>query len=177
MTESEPGDVDPRIDELAGEPLDPTDVGLLEELAEVYALADPVPAGLVERVQFALALDEVYDEVAQLTRVPLDALATRAEELTGTRTETLTFTAERLTAMVTVTRVEGALRIDGWLTPPGRTLVRLRRQDAAGHREVQADDTGRFVLDGVPKGFAQLSFHRLDGDDAEAAVVTPLFQL
>ena len=31
---------------------------------------DPVPDDLVERVRFALALDEVYDEVARMSRVP-----------------------------------------------------------------------------------------------------------
>ena len=42
-------------------------------------LVDPVPVDLVERMQFALALDEVYDEVAQMSRVLEDALAVRTQ--------------------------------------------------------------------------------------------------
>ena len=49
---------------------------------------DPVPDRLVERLQFALALDEVFAEVAQIGRVPDDALTVRTDLADAARTET-----------------------------------------------------------------------------------------
>jgi len=170
-------DDDRTLDELAAGPLDGHDDSALAQLRRLYAEGDPVPDDLVARVTFSLALDEVFDEVARITRVPVDALATRSESAAGTRTETLTFTADRLTAMVTVTRQgPGRLRLDGWLAPSGAYRVRLRLQDGPLH-EVLADAQGRFSFEDLAEGFGQLSFHPLHDDDAENAVVTPLFQL
>jgi hypothetical protein len=170
-------DDDRALDELAGGPLDAADATTLGQVRALFDAVDGVPDDLVERVNFSLALDEMFDEVARMTRVPLDALAVRGEQTTGTRTETLTFSAERLTAMVTVSRVgPGRLRLDGWLAPPEEFRVRLRVQGGES-REVVADEQGRFSFDGLDDGFGQLSFHPLDDDAAENAVVTPLFQL
>jgi hypothetical protein len=170
--------LDPRLEESAGSALDETDEAILEELAQLLSDIDPVPDDLVGRIQFSLALDEVYAEVAEVTRLSADALAVRHDPMAGERTESLTFSAERLTAMVTVTRAGDELRVDGWVAPAARFLVRVRMQDH--QREVETDESGRFVLERLPEGFAQLSFHRL-GDDGEPessdAVVTPLFQL
>lgn len=168
---------DRTLAELAGRPLDDVDAATLEQVRAMYAAADPVPEDLVERIRFSLALDEVFDEVARMTRVPLDAMAVRGEASTGTRTETLTFSADRLTAMVTVSRVGPAqLRLDGWLAPPGPFRVRIRIQGGP-ELEVLADEAGRFSFDRLEEGFGQLSFHPLGDDDAAHAVVTPLFQL
>lgn len=178
MNDHETPGLEPRLEESAGRPMDATDEALLAELAELLSTVDPVPDDLVGRIQFSLALDEVYAEVAEVTRLASDALAVRHDPMAGERTETLTFTAERLTAMVTVTRSGDELRVDGWVAPAERYLVRVRMQD--DQREIRTDESGRFVVDGLPEGFAQLSFHRIgeDGtpDDADA-VVTPLFQL
>jgi len=168
---------DPQLDELAAQALDDTDATTLAAVRALYDATDPVPADLVERVNFSLALDEMFDEVARMTRVPLDTLAVRGDQSTGTRTETLTFSADRLTAMVTVSRVApGQLRLDGWLAPPGQWRVRLRLQ-GKGERDEVADEQGRFSFEGLDEGFGQLSFHPVDDDAVENAVVTPLFQL
>jgi hypothetical protein len=178
MNDNDTSGVDPRLEESAGSPMDAADEALLAELAELLTAVDPVPDDLVNRIQFSLALDEVYAEVAEVTRYAADALAVRHDPMAEERTETLTFSAERLTAMVTVTRTDDELRMDGWIAPADRFLVRVRMQD--DQREIRTDEGGRFVVDGLPEGFAQLSFHRIgeDGtpDDSEA-VVTPLFQL
>lgn len=169
---------DRTLSELADQPIDDQDVVTLEQVRAMYDAADRVPDDLVERVRFSLALDEMFDEVARMSRVPLDAHAVRSEQpAAGTRTETLTFSADRLTAMVTVSRVApGLLRLDGWLAPPGAFRVRLRLQDR-GDREAAADEQGRFSFDRLADGFGQLSFHPADDETAENAVVTPLFQL
>jgi len=173
-------DDDPTLAGLADQPLDDLDAGTLDLVRSLYDALDPVPPDLVSRIGFSLALDEVFDEVAGMTRVPPDALATRSEPAAGTRTETLTFSADRLTAMVTVHRLPGGgLRLDGWLAPSEPCLVRLRLPGGAD-REALADAQGRFSFDGLPEGFGQLSFH--PGSDAgteadDTTVVTPLFQL
>jgi hypothetical protein len=177
-------DDDRTLAELAAEPLDDVDAATMHRLRAVFEAADPVPPDLVERIKFSLALDEVFDEVARMTRMPLDALATRSDPAHGTRTETLTFSADRLTAMVTVNRVTmGKLRLDGWLAPAEPCKVRLRIQGGAD-RDALADSHGRFSFDDLEEGFGQLSFHPAvddtDGeqlDGSENTVVTPLFQL
>lgn len=168
---------DRRIAELADQPIDDVDAATLELVRALYDANDGVPVDLVERVRFSLALDEMFDEVARMSRVPLDALGVRSEQSTGIRTETLTFSADRLTAMVTVSRIgAGQLRLDGWIAPPEACRVRIRLQ-GGGDREAVSDAQGRFSFDRLDDGFGQLSFHPLDDDAAENAVVTPLFQL
>jgi hypothetical protein len=168
---------DRTLSELADQPVDDQDVVTLEQVRAMYDAADRVPDDLVERVRFSLALDEMFDEVARMTRVPLDAMGVRGEPGAGTRTETLTFSADRLTAMVTVSRVgPGRLRLDGWLAPSAPYRVRIRIQGGP-ELEVEADEQGRFSFDRLEEGFGQLSFRPLGDDDAENAVVTPLFQL
>jgi hypothetical protein len=170
---------DAGLDDLAAGEIDVADLEVLTEVAAMLADVDPVPVDLVGRVQFALALEEMYADVARITRVPLDALATRGDA--ATRAETLTFSAGRLSAMVTVSREGRRLRIDGWITPSEVMRVRIRMQDASD--EVLSDETGRFVIRHLPEGFAQLSFHPVNPADpvtggAETdVVVTPLFQL
>lgn len=178
-----PTDVDPAVAESAAGPLGPSDAALLAEVAQLLTDVDPVPDDLVRRIKFSLALEEVYSEVALITRVPLDALAVRSDPVAEIRTETLTFSADRLTAMVTVTRTAPEeVRVDGWIAPPHVMRVRLRMQE--GSQEILTDDTGRFVFSGLPEGFAQLCFRPVDEAGAEqpsgeesGVVVTPLFQL
>ncbi len=160
----------------ADEPLDASDAGLLRDVALMYAAVDPMPTDLVERVRFALALDEVFEEVAEMTRVPTDALAVRSEVAGTVRSDTLTFSSERLTAMVTLSRVGGGrVRIDGWISPLGRRRVDVRMQ--GNHRQVDTDDAGRFAVDDLRESFVQLVFHALDQGDQDELVVTPLFKL
>jgi hypothetical protein len=168
-------DLTPHGSAQAAAGLDATDLALLGEVAELLDTVDPVPAGLVERLQFALALDEVYDEVAQMSRVPLDALAVRTELTDAVRTETLTFSADRLTAMVTFSAAgPGRVRVDGWVSPGGARRVGVRMQGL--DLEVVCDESGRFVADGLREGFVQLVFHPL-GPDEGGLVVTPLFKM
>ena len=157
--------------------LDDSDRSLLREVANLLETVDPVPTDLVERIRFALALDEMYDEVAEMTRLQEDALAVRTElELAGaTRTETLTFSAERLTCMVTVTATgPGRVRLDGWISPVGVHQVTVRMQGS--ERALTSDENGRFVADGLRSGFVQLVFHPVAPSE-DGLVVTPLFKL
>jgi hypothetical protein len=163
----------------AAAPLDATDQALLDEIDTMLDVVDPVPADLVERVRFALALDEVFEEVAAISRVPEDVLAVRSDLAEAVRTETLTFTADRLTAMVTISPAgRGRVRIDGWVSPAGVRRVSLRMQGS--DEGVSTDEGGRFAADGLRSGFVQLVFHGLESDTNRAGgalVVTPLFKI
>jgi len=163
-------------DNLADQPLDATDAALLGEVARLYDEVDPVPRGLVERLTFGLAMDEVYAEVAELSRVPVDLAGVRGD-LAAVRTETMTFVADSLTAMITVTRIgPDAVRLDGWVAPAQELQVRLRTQQE--RLQTRTDATGRFSFAELPDGFVQLSFHpETDGDGGSASVVTPSFEL
>jgi hypothetical protein len=176
MTDDDfPQGLEPAVAAAAEQPLDALDEAVLREVGLVLDQLDPVPDDLVGRVQFSLALDEVYADVAHITRLSGDALAVRGDADAATRTETLTFSAERFTAMVTVSRAAPEdVRLDGWLAPAAVLRVRVRMQE--GTAETVSDESGRFVLDGLPEGFAQLTFEPVDGGEGER-VVTPMFQL
>src|SRR4051812_38754183 len=92
----------------------------------------------------------------------------------GGGSRTVTFDCEALPIMLSITPgAPDRIRLDGWLAPGGRHAVELRT--SAGPRATTADHEGRFVLDDVAHGLAQLvvrpQFGRVGG--APAPVVTP----
>ena len=142
----------------------PDDETLLADLDRMIDEFDPVPAGLVERIQFAIALEDLDVEVAHWER---------ADSLAGVRggdQGTITFTVSDLTVMINLTRIGENNRIDGWLVPAGEHSVEVRVAEH-GSRETTSDEGGRFVLDGVPRGTTQIVI-QLDGPPART-VVTP----
>lgn len=162
-------------DHPADRPIDATDVALLTELAELYDAVDPIPPDLIGRLSFTLALDEVFAEVAAMTRVSGELTTVRGEAA-AVRTETMTFSAECLTVMLTVTPSSpGRVRVDGWVAPAAPLPIRLRM--SAGRVETVADDTGRFSFADLPCGYVQLSFGAGTDDECGRVVVTPSFEL
>jgi hypothetical protein len=151
-------------------PMDDRDFAVLDRLAGVFALVDPPPADLDERVLFGVDLaDAGFDlEVARLGEdLPATSGARAAQQ-----TRTITFDADVRTIMITaVERADGLLRIDGWLAPGAALRVDLRAPEPAPVRTVTADETGRFVFDRVRHGLAQLVVHPAPGDGPR--VITP----
>ena len=140
----------------AAEPLGPDDVALLGRLGAVFGRYDPVPSGLVDRLEFALTLDALETEVATFLQVDLAASGTRAADTEAVRT--VTFTSETLDTMVTLTDApDGTVRVDGWLAPAAAMAVELLLDGA--RLEVSSDEDGRFVLESVPKGLAKFALH------------------
>ncbi|SEG96798.1 hypothetical protein SAMN05444920_110111 [Nonomuraea solani] len=153
--------------------LTPEDQLLAEEIADVYRIVDPVPATLVERLQFALALEAWESPEFEILRMQEEAVLP-AGVRGGEDSRTITFDSEILTIMISVSaRDEYAVRVDGWLAPPGDHLVELRTGEGA--HTVRADDQGRFVLDVVPRGLSQLVVRQGLDDPAQATIlaVTP----
>ena len=159
---------------LAAEPLDAEDLAMLEEMAELWATADPVPDGLVERIQFELTLDALQAEVATLTQLDLAGSGARTSSTEAVRT--VTFSAESLTAMVTITHEPNStVRVDGWVAPGGRLLVEVLLSGAP--RRTYTDIDGRFVLDGLPAELAKFALHTVDDTGDPHIVVSPTIEL
>jgi hypothetical protein len=152
-------------------PLDDLDLAILAELREALETADPMPADLDERVRFALTVQALRAEIAELERVPAEPVGVRTVDYT--RVHTVTFTSESLTAVVTITPLDHeSARLDGWVEGAARE-VEIRERSRAATTGVDKD--GRFAFPKVERGLAQFVF-RLDGDSA-APVITPALEI
>jgi hypothetical protein len=159
--------------ELAGRPLDPSDFALLNSLRAYYDEHDPVPDGLVERIQFELTLDALHAELATLMQMDMAGAGVRSAAPEAVRT--ITFTSESLTTMVTLTpQPDGTVRVDGWATPGAGIRVELLLAD--GPSETYADDDGRFVFEDVPSGLAKFVMYVPRGEEI-STVLSPTIEL
>jgi len=158
----------------ASEPLDSTDQAILDQVRTLHSFLDPPPADLNERVQFAIALENIDVEVARLVEDVLVGSGARGAE----RIRTITFDGDSRSIIVTMADTpDGNVRLDGWLAPAARLRVELRlagaTPDAPATSEiVVSDDSGRFVFDGVAHGLAMLLVHPIDDSDG-TRLVTP----
>lgn len=144
------------------------DAALLAALSAVLAAADPVPPGLVDRVRFAIELDDADAELSRLVEMS-SLVAARSEEFT----RLVTFQSDSLTIMITLEQcADGTTRIDGWLTPAACRRIEVRCP--AGPRSTESDDTGRFSLDAVPTGSVRLVVH---DPGSTHRVITPTIEL
>jgi len=144
------------------------DVALLAAVRTMWETADPMRPDLVDRVRFAIELDDVDIELSRLVETS-SLVGARSDEFT----RLVTFQSDSLTVMITLEQgVDGTTRIDGWLTPAACRRIELRCP--AGPRSAESDDTGRFSFDAVPAGSVRLVVH-----DAGSAhrVITPTFEL
>ena len=172
MSTPDPRDDDARLDALAAEPLDADDAAVLGALRALLEEHDPVPEGLVDRIEFELTLDALQAEVATLTQVDLVGSGARSST---EAVRTITFTSESVTTMVTLTPQEaGSVRVDGWAAPGAG--VRVEVLHAGGSQATTADEDGRFVFERVPVGLAKFVLH-VPAGDGEATVLSPAVEL
>ena len=158
---------------LAAEELDSGDLALLNSVRAYYDERDPVPDGLVDRIQFQLTLDALHTEVATLTQLDLATAGTRSATTEAVRT--ITFTSDSVTTMVTLTPLgDGSVRVDGWAAPGAGILVELLLPD--GPHDTYADDDGRFVFEGVPSGLAKFALYVPHGTEL-FTVLSPAIEL
>jgi hypothetical protein len=132
------------------EPMDEHDTAILSGVKDLWSTVDPMPASLLDRIKFAVELENVDLEVLQLTELHEPAAA-RGDE----QSRLITFDSETLTIMVSIQQnPDGTIRVDGWLTPAGRHPIELRASNGGG--TTVSDEDGRFVLDTITPGLAQL---------------------
>lgn len=121
-----------------------------DELADAVRAAlggrDPVPAHVVAAAMASLAWRDLESRLAEL-------VADSAAELTavrGTGPRLLTFEAAGQVVEIETEETGGRLRIVGQLVPPAAAQVVI--QQPAGERRVDADELGRFAVDGLAPG-------------------------
>ncbi len=149
-------------------PLPEDDAELLDVVRQVLDAADPMPSDLVERVRFAIDLEDVDVEVSRLVEMPVPAGA-RSDEFA----RLVTFQSDSLTIMVTLEQgTDGTTRIDGWLTPAACRRIEVRC--TSGPLSTESDDTGRFSLAAVPAGNVRLVVH---DSGSTLRVITPTIQV
>jgi hypothetical protein len=164
----------PSWESLANEPMDAADAIVMQRLASLYDAIDPVPDDLVDRLQFAITLDALHAELAELQAMPLEAMSARGGEQTS-EVKTLTFTSDSLSTMVTISPAgPDRVRIDGWCAPGGNVSVELRQGATSMHTE--ADSDGRFVFDEVPHGMTRFVV-RAPEPAAHPPVLTPAVEI
>ncbi|WP_407936542.1 carboxypeptidase regulatory-like domain-containing protein [Lentzea tibetensis] len=147
------------------------DTAVLSELNRLVDEIDPPPADLLDRVKFAIALEDLDVEVARWERAGSFA------GVRGGQTGTITFTVDNLTLMVNFTSTGSRHRIDGWLVPAGEHTVEVRVADHQSST-TKADDGGRFVLADVPTGTTQILVHLVNSrGEPGRTVVTPTIML
>jgi hypothetical protein len=158
---------------LAAEDLNPSDFALLNSIRSYYDEHDPVPEGLVERIQFDITLDALHTEVATLTQLDMATAGTRGAATEAVRT--VTFSSDSLTTMVTLTPLDDStVRVDGWAAPGAGIRVDVLLPD--GPRRTYADEDGRFVFEGVPSGLAKFALYLRHGAEF-FTVLSPAIEL
>ena len=141
----------------------PDDWSLLASVRELFAVADPMPVDLTERIRFSFALRQLNVEVARLVRSDEARQGARGTE----ESRTITFDSDSLTIMIRIDSDGGdSVRVDGWLAPPQSRRVEMRMTDAS--LDVMADGAGRFVFHDVPRGTTRVIVHPPDGSQADA---------
>ena len=83
----------PSVDELAQGAIDASDERVLREIGALYDRLDPLPDGLVERLQFEVTLDALHAEIAQLQSLELETAGTRGDDAGATEVQSVTFTS------------------------------------------------------------------------------------
>jgi hypothetical protein len=142
---------------------------LLDVVRRAHEERDPVPPGLVARMQAAAAV-AATDLDAEL--LGLMELVDRSEELAGARggaTYTLRFVHGDTDLLVRVAVEDGRSRLDGWVVPAEPMTVR------AGSAVATVTENGRFELTGVPLGLHRLSLE--PHDITRPAFTTPTFEI
>jgi hypothetical protein len=128
------------------------DADLLTAIRDMFEAIDPVPLGLPDRIQLALAFRDLEAEMARFSCVT-DELVPAARGVEESRI--VTFDSDSLTIMIRVdSNQDGTARVDGWIAPPQPHRVDMKLADSS--ITVTADGLGRFVFHSVPRGTAQL---------------------
>jgi hypothetical protein len=149
-------------------PLDGTDLSTLDDLRGTWEAADPMPVGLLDRVRFALSVDDLRAEVGRITQTvgtDLVGAGARGAELA----RSITFDGANLAVVISVSPAgESEVRVDGWVAPAGSYDAELR---VDGEKlRTTSDEQGRFAFARVGRGPVQLLVSEVAGG---RALITP----
>ncbi|MFB7894028.1 hypothetical protein ACFC1I_17645 [Microbacterium sp. NPDC056044] len=147
------------------------DAALFAQMRRMWEDVDPVPAGLVDQMVAAVAVEDLSREYALLTLVEGTFAAVRGE----TDTATLQFSDGTTSVLLHVTATEdGGRRVDGWVDAAALAIRLIQ-----GDREWSAEpgEHGRFAFDEVTPGMARLRLVVRDADGALRDFQTPQFEV
>jgi hypothetical protein len=108
---------------------------------------DPVPAGVVAAARASFTWRSVDEELAELLSDSADLALTGVR---GTGDRRLSFEAPQLVIEFVLVPGPRGSRLEGQLAPPGPARIEVRH--GTGTTDIEADEHGRFVLDGVRHG-------------------------
>ena len=158
-----------------------SDDDLLTGIRAHWESRDPVPDGLVARLQTAAALAaaDLYDVGLD---IELMLLVERTEELAGARgasttAYTLRFAHDGVDLLLRVSTDGASSRIDGWVVPPSPVTVHVQRDLDTGWSDdatLEVGATGRFELPDLTPGMLRL---RLEPVDGSTSFLTPAFEI
>jgi hypothetical protein len=134
-----------------------SDEQLLQELRNVLP-ADPVPPAVVAAARATFTWRSVDDELAALLSDSADLALTGVR---GGGDRRLAFEAPQLVIEFVLVPGSRGSRLEGQLAPPGPARIEVLRGDQV--TEIEADEHGRFALDGIANG--PLALRVLRGGD------------
>jgi hypothetical protein len=153
------------------------DDDLLAGIRHYWESSDPVPDGMVARLQTAAALaaSDLYDVGLD---IELMLLVERTEELAGTRGSsttayTLRFAHDGVDLLLRISSDGASARIDGWVVPPSPITITVLRDDVT-QATLEVGDSGRFELPDLSPGLLRL---RLEPTDGSTSFMTPAFEI
>ena len=150
------------------------DDDLLAGIRTYWEATDPVPDGMVARLQTAAALAASDTDLD----IELMLLVERTEELAGARGSsttayTLRFAHDGVDLLLRVSTDGTHPRIDGWVVPPSPVVVTVLRDDDT-LATLDVGDAGRFELPDLTPGMLRL---RLEPVDGSTPFMTPAFEI
>ena len=158
-----------------------SDDDLLAGIRQHWEARDPVPDGLVARLQTAsaLAASDLYDVGLD---IELMLLVERTEELAGARgasttAYTLRYAHDGVDLLLRVSSEGATSRIDGWVVPPSPVTLVVQRDIDTGWTDdatLEVGDAGRFELADLHPGMLRL---RLEPVDGSTSFMTPAFEI
>jgi hypothetical protein len=151
-----------------------TDDSLLAGVRSFWEARDPVPEGMVARLQTAAALAASDTDLD----IELMRLVERTDELAGARgasstAYTLRFAHEGVDLLLRVSSDGVRSRIDGWVVPPAPISIAVLRDEVA-LASIEVGDTGRFELPELSPGMLRV---RLVPTDGSTPFMTPAFEI
>jgi hypothetical protein len=153
--------------------------GLLKIVRQVWEQRDPVPEGLVERMQAVVQTEAILADTD--LDYELLVLVERSAELAGARgtaAYTLRFAHETTEVLLRTDRSDSGARLDGWIAPASAMRVRATEVTDLGEChswETETDANGRFEFADLPTGLFRLWLTPLDGE--ATAFGTPAFEI
>lgn len=164
---------------------EPTREELLGLVRQAYVAGDPVPGGLISRMQAAAAgaaeesgLGLDLELMLLVESSGAEAAGVRSAAPASARSAyTLRFAQSGVDVLVRVASdTDTTARLDGWVVPGSPMTVRALRADDIRTPivAVTLGASGRFELTSLPAGLIRLRFEPADGS---SAFLTPTFEI